>query len=417
MRTLCIDVPDDRCLDEWWKRAPSDAVASAIEAIGSLQSSDVHADAVARIEALQAKLQGANEAAQAAACAASERIEQAWSRRADEKDKVIEVLQTQCDGLRAMAEQARDACETQQRISEALTRSIASGGGSTTTAQQMGGVAESEVEGIIAETLACDITDVSRATGHGDRFVTTPDGLRLMLEVKNVERLHSKHDMEKFRNDAYNGVKAERINAALLVSLKTTSIPNVSGACSVTFLQTDTVRAPVILLATRSRVTIQLAVHAIAQLQSIAAKEASARGGGSTPVHLEALERERCVLQKTLPEVLRFVQESETAIESRIEMLQRLLDDAAADRARQKNVNYQLLKLQQGVSWIATAQEGHDMDVAVEIALKWFERKGDFPKTSEMTSSQRVAIKNAGGLKAVVEAAKKRRIDDGGESG
>lgn len=408
MRVLTISVPEDRCADEWWTRCPCATVADALEAVGALVRVD--SDVSAQITSLQQRLEGANEAAQTAAIATSARVEAAWSRHMEEKEQVIAVLQEQCTNLRAMAEQARTAGEAQQRVAESLAQTLsARGGGALTTAQELGGMAEVEVEGVVAETLACEIADVSHLSGHGDRFVTTPDGLKLLLEVKNVDRLHSKHDIEKFRNDVYNGVQAQRINAALMVSLKTTSIPNVNGPCAVTFLQGDEGRVPVMLLSSGSRPTMQLALHALAQLHHLAAKEATARGGGTIPVQLETLERERAVLQKTLPSVLKFVHESDTAVESRIEMLQRLLDDAKTERVRQKEVNYQMLKLQQSISWIGASQETSDVDVAVALILQWHERKGEFPKTSEMTNPQRTAIKNAGGLKVVTELARKRQ--------
>lgn len=380
-----------------------------LEAVGTLISID--GDSLAQIELLKQRLEGANAAAQTAARETSVRVEEVWSRRSEEKEQVITALKEQCAGYKSMAEQARAACETQQRLAESLAHTLERGSsaGPTTSAQEMGGVAENEVENIVADTLACEVTDVSHNAGAGDRFITTPDGLKLLLEVKNVERLHSKHDVEKFRNDVYNGVQNQRINAALMVSLKTTSIPNVSGSCSVTFLQSESGRVPVMLLSSRSRATIQLALHAIEQLQSLASKEAKARGGGTIPAQLETLERERQILQKSLPAVLKFVNESDTSVESRIEMLQRLLDDATTERTRQKEVNYQMLKLQQGVSWIGASQESNDIEVAVSLILSWYERKNEFPKTSEMTVPQRSAIKKAGGLKHVSDVARKRQ--------
>lgn len=409
MDVLSISVPKGRCADDWWSRCPPATVAAVLEAVGSLISVD--GDSRVQIELLKERLQGANEAAQCAAREASARIEEVWTRRSEEKDQVIFALREQCAGFKTMADQAQAACETQQRLADSLAQTLERGShaSTTTSAQELGGIAENDVENIVADTLACEIADVSHIAGHGDRFITTPNGLKLLLEVKNVERLHSKHDIEKFRNDVYNGIQSQRINAALLVSLKTSSIPNVSGSCSVTFLQSDAGRIPVMLLSSRSKATIQLALHAIEQLQSLASKEAKARGGGTIPSQLEALERERQILQRSLPIVLKFVSESDTAVESRIEMLQRLLDDATAERTRQKEVNYQLLKLKQGVSWIGASQETSDIDKAVNLILDWHERRGEFPKTSEMTLPQRAAIKTAGGLKHVTDMARKRQ--------
>ena len=413
MRTIELVVPDGRCTDEWWSRCSENVVADVLDAIGALMATRGNGDADEQIKALRQQLEGANDAAQGAARATTARIEEVWAARMREKEAMVGVLQEQCASFKSMAEQARAACEAQQRNTDAIVKTLQQQERTgTMTAQQLGGVAEAEVERVVVDTLACDVEDVSHLAGPGDRRITTPDGLRLMLEVKNVERLHSKHDLEKFRNDAYNGAKDGRINAALLVSLRTTSIPNVSGTCSVTFMNTDTARVPVLLLASNSRPTIQLAVHAAAQLQLLAARETAARGGVGVPVQLETLERERGILQRALPSVLKFVHENDTAVESRIEMLQRLLDDAMSERTRQKEVMFQLAKLQQSVSWIGASQEATDMDVAVSIVLKWYERKNEFPKTSEMTMPQRTAIKAAGGLKVVTDVARKRQRGD-----
>ena len=69
--------------------------------------------------------------------------------------------------------------------------------------------------------------------------------------------------------------------------------------------------------------------------------------------------------------------------------------------------------MRQSIPWLGQ-DDGHDLDFAISIVSQWHQRKGEYPKTSEMTQPQRNAIKNAGGLKTVVDAAKKRqRTEDG----
>jgi hypothetical protein len=407
MRSITLHVPDGRCTDEWWTRCTEQAVADMIESIGCLFG--LNGDASEQIKQLQQRLEGASDAANVAARAATLQIEGVWRDRINEKDTMIRTMQEQCATMKCMVDQTRQACETQQRNTEAIVKSLQANTSIITTPQQRGEMAEEEVEHVIVETIACEVEDVSHKPGCGDRFISTPDGLKLMMEVKNVERLHSKHDMDKFRNDVHNGVKSQRINAAMMISLRTTSIPNVSGSCSVTFLQGDNGRVPVLILSSGSKTAIQLAVHAVAQLQIVAEKESKARGGGSIPIQLETLEKERQVLQKHLPCILKHIHENDTAVESRIEMLQRLLDEANSDRTRQKEIMFQLMKLQQNIRWIGVSEEANDIELAVSIVLKWYERKQEFPKTSEMTMPQRAAIKNAGGLKMVTDMARKRQ--------
>ena len=416
MRTIVLQVPDDRCCDnQWWTNCTEAQVADALDAVGAILAQAHATDAAEEIRRLQSRLEGANEAAAIVAKTTSERVEAAFATRLDEKERVIAMLREQCESFRHMFEQVKANSETQHRVTEQVVETLRNGpaSASTLSAQEMGGVAEADVEQLVAQTLACEVEDVSHGGGRGDRLVTTPEGMRLMLEVKNVDRLHSKHDMEKFKRDVYNNAEAQTINAALLVSLKTTALPNVSGPCSVTFMNTPHARVPVVMLSSNARTAIQLALHGISQLQLIAAKESLARG--RAPLEMDALENERAELQRVLPTLCRHVHETESHLESRIELLQRLLDDALAERTRQKDVLYQVLKLQQSVSWLGASQEGNELELAVSIVCAMKERKGEYPKTSEMTVPQRAAIKAAGGLKTVVETARKRQRgnDDG----
>lgn len=410
MRRIELVVPEQRCTDAWWESLEPDRLADILEAIGPIVARSTGVDDSAlEIHSLRQRLVGATDATHAAAKAVGEHLETVWTRRMDEKDRVIEMLQAQCDSFKTVAEQAKVACEAQQQMASAIQHAATST--PQFTAQQSGGIAEKEIEQLVAETLVCDVEDVSHQTGRGDRFVTTPDGLKLMLEVKNTERLHSKHDIEKFKRDVYDGITSQRINAALMVSLKSNSIPNVAGACSVTFVTTEHGRIPVVMLASNSRIAIQLSLRAISELQTVCDKEARARGG-AVPAQLEALEAERAMVQKSLPTFLKFVRESDHHIETRIEMLTRLLDDAVDERAKMKEVLYHSVRLQQNISWVDATQSEADTDLAIGIVLKWFERKGEFPKSSEMTQSQRTAIKNAGGVKVVVEMARKKQRTD-----
>lgn len=412
MPTIVLNVPESRCSNQWWTFCSESQIADALEAIGGLLQVSQSNDAADEIRKLQNRLDGANEAAAIVARTTSERVEAMFSQQLDEKNRTIALLKEQCDALKTMFDQYRLNSDAQTRITEQVVDSLKQASSSSSqasliSAQQMGGVAEDEVEQLVVQTLACEIQDVSHAGGCGDRLISTPDGMNLMLEVKNVERLHSKADIDKFKRDVYNNAEKQVINAALLISLKTTTLPNVSGPCSVWFMNTPHARVPVVMLSCNTRTAIQLALHGVCQLQSIAAKESIARGEG--PLDMETLEMERTHLQRVLPAMCRHIHEMDSQLESRIELLQRLIDDALNERGRQKDLAYQVLKMQQNISWLAAAQEGNEMEFAISIVDSLRERMGDYPKTSQMTQPQRIAVKAAGGLKAVVEASKKRK--------
>lgn len=414
MQEIVLTVPDGRCAIAWWKSCSETQLADALEAVGVLWTTSVANDAADEIRRLQGRLQGANEAAAIVASTTAEQVRATFSQQLGEKDRVIALLKEQCDSLRSMFDEYRANSDTQHRIAEQVVESLkqraSEEGKPQISAQAMGSVAEHEVERLVVETLACEIEDVSRAGGCGDRLVTTPDGMKLMLEVKNVERLHSKNDVEKFKRDVYNNAESQAINAALLVSLKTTALPNVSGPCSVSFMTTPHARVPVVMLSCNTRTAIQLALHGISQLHHISSKESAARG--RAPLEMETLETERAHLQQLLPSICRHIHEADSQLESRIELLQRLLDDALGERTRQKEIGYKMLKLQQDVSWLSASQEGNDLEFAVSIVRSLKERTGDFPKTAQMTQPQRTAIKAAGGMKTVMDIVKKRQREE-----
>lgn len=407
MKTIQIEVPDHRCVSQWWLDCSPERMADVLEGIAPIVMRENEGDAASKLEIqlLRQRLAGVSDVTNAAAKAVEEHLETVWTRRIKEKDQLIEMLQVQCDSFKTVAEQAKKACEAQQHMATCLRQQHAA---PQFTAQQAGSMAETEIEQLIAETLACEVQDVSHETGRGDRLVTTPDGLQLMVEIKNTERLHSKHDIEKFKRDAYEGASHQKINAALLISLKSNSIPNVGGGCTVTFITTEQGRMPMVMLASNSRIAIQLSLRAIAELRNVCDKELRARGG-AVPVQLDVLEAERALVQKTLPKLLQFVRETDHRIETRIEMLQQLLDDALNERACARDTSYHCTKMQQNISWLDLSLADSDHDMAVGVVLKWFERKGEFPKSSEMTMSQRAVVKNAGGIKTVVEAARKKQ--------
>lgn len=348
MRTVVLQVPDGRCVDAWWESVSPEGVAALLEAVGVL----VPRDPTTAVE--------------------------------PPRDDLVRLLATQCQHLQDLV--------TQQRAP-----------------QERGAVAEDEIERLLADTLLCEIHDTSHAGGCGDRLVTTPDGLRLMVEVKDVERLHSKKDIEKFRRDVYANAATESINAALLISLRTSAFPNMGpGPCAVYMHEGPNRRVPVLMVSGSSRTAIQLAVRAAAQLQEVCAKEAATQAG----VSVETLERERAALQRHVPAMLAYVRDADLHTDSRIETLQRLLEEAVEERGRLKDLAFESLKLQQQVTWLDA-----DDEQAIKLVARWFERKGVFPKTSEMTAAQRNAVKLAGGLRKVVDEVKKRQRTSDSDDG
>lgn len=93
------------------------------------------------------------------------------------------------------------------------------------TAATKGLVGENLVESVFADLRLGTLTCCShvKASGHADA-IWNWDGnsggaLRAMVEVKFVQALHSQKDLAKFWTDVDDGLKQDRVNAAVLISL------------------------------------------------------------------------------------------------------------------------------------------------------------------------------------------------------
>lgn len=155
-----------------------------------------------------------------------------------------------------------------------------------------------------------------------------------------------------------------------------------------------------------------MAVQTIAWLQDLAHKEFSARGNAVT-TESEQLEKERQFLQEHLPKFIESIQQSESEVDARIDMLKTLMDAAEQERAKQSDVRFLILKLQQNIPWLITKTDSALM-LAENILRSYHNQKGEYPKSSQLTLSQRTAIKSAGGIKVVLDRMKRKhdQMDD-----
>lgn len=415
-KQIVLHVPVERCKVEWWQHFSMEELACVVESVGSMFHPLLfNPKRTDEIDRLRLQVQSANDIATLASKTASTQVEEVFSKRIAERDASIAMLREQYETIQNMHSNLQrnyDALQQNYQRQSDLTEQIADLRSNVklqtaVSPQQMGGVAEREIEELLVQTIACEIEDVSREGGKGDRIVSTPCGMRLLLEVKNVERLHSKNDMEKFRRDIYNNAQDHTINAALLVSLKSNSIPNVSGLCSVEFMSMQDAKVPIVMIASNSRAAIQLAVHGVQQLRNVSEKETLARS--REPVDMDEIEAHRVEVQNVLPMVCRLVHINDTVIETRIELLKRLMDDATSERTRNKDALYQIRKMYDRVPWLGCLEETSSLELAMDIVLDMHGKKGEYPKTSDMTAPQRAIIRNAGGMKNVVDCAKKRK--------
>lgn len=289
---------------------------------------------------------------------------------------------------------------------------------------------ESEVEQVIADALHCAIEDVSHLDGHGDRFVTTADGMRMLQETKAKDRLNAKTDVERFRADVARGAAAGRVNAGLFVSLKTRTLPN-AGQFAVEWLSVDAPsegpdapataaagsrawrQVPIVMVASASRDTIALAAQATHWLcvRALEAESAATSAADSESDVLRALHAERRALADALPPIFSRIEMSASEIDERLRLLRKLVELAEADKARHASVETLIERLSAAVPYVCAprAAEAAARDTALRIVVEFARANGGaFPKLAQLSAAQRQAVTNAGGIGALRQAAREQ---------
>ena len=418
MKTVSINVPDNFNLDPWWSSASTDVVCQALNMVPELvRNSSVTPDTLKRIKELEFQLEGSKETALHAANAACDQVSKAFNSAIEEKERMCEMMKTELQTYKDLIQQFQSQLQAKdERHSNELTQLSKTMQQQQPTsflsAQQAGNVAESDVEALVADCLVCDIEDVSKIEGRGDRHITTPDGLKLLQETKNVEKLHSKHDIEKFKRDVHEGIVNGRINAAILISLKSQTIPNHGpGPCSITFNHGPQGRVPVIMLASNNRNNISLALQAIVWLQDLCHKEFTARGNSPTSESEQQMQKEQNFLQEHIPKMIESAQISEVELNTRIDMLKTLLEAAENERVQNSELRFTILKLQQNIPWLMSKTDSA-MKLAEKIVSDFYNSKNEYPKSAQLTLAQRTVVKNAGGIKVVLDHVKKRKREE-----
>ena len=257
-----------------------------------------------------------------------------------------------------------------------------------TTATIQDGVAFCNVLSLIQDTTACEVSDWDATKAM--HTISTRDGVRVLLAIKETLKLRSA-DMEEFRKVVYT---EKSVNAALLISLQS-RLPQIPTPCDVSIMHTPRGAVPVVMIGSNSRTSIQLALCAVIGMRGrLNAGEEPAQPG---------------TLKKILPLMCRHIQTRESKIESRIEMLQSMLRDALAEQKEQQDAVYNVQKLRDALTWLSELDDANDVDLDAAIEIVTLHgTDGETPKTSKMTNAQRKIIKNAGGIKHVMQVIMER---------
>jgi hypothetical protein len=304
------------------------------------------------------------------------------------------------------------------------------------------------VEEVIADVLHCSIEDVSHLDGHGDRYITTPDGLRLLQETKAKERLNAKTDLERFRADVARGAAAGRVNAGLFISLMTRTLPN-AGQFAVEWLTVDAPavstgaaagagggggagpreggsglaalalhQVPIVMVASASRDTIALAAQATHWLclRALEAEAAVASAADDESEEMRVLLAERRALADALPLIFSRVEMSAAEIDERLRLLRKLVELAEADKARQASIEALIERLSSAVPFICAprAAQTAGRDSAIRVVLDFMRANGGLaPKLAQLSAAQRQLVTSAGGIAVIRQAAREQERDAG----
>lgn len=261
-----------------------------------------------------------------------------------------------------------------------------------------------ELEALVSNTVPCELD----GTDQTDEHIMVVGDKRVLIAVKDMACLRTKPHIEEFRKRVYTKGCAKEIEAALLLSMRS-RLPNVPGCCHISHIRAEET-IPVLMISTRSRCSIQVAIHAMLELISSRSLVSSSSE--------EHLTKEADALRRFLDPLLAQIRVRETAIQTRIEMLQTMLDAALSERQQHRDNMFNLYKLSEIVPWVSN--DAHDEETTMNHAMDIVNqalKHDDAPKTSKMSQAQRQVIKSAGGIKAVTEALRKRSHQVEGPSG
>lgn len=256
-----------------------------------------------------------------------------------------------------------------------------------------------DLKNILSETVACEI----RNADVEDEYIIEIQDKCMLICVKELDNLRTNPHVEEFRKHVYAKGCAKEIHAAVLFSLRC-RLPNVSSACQISYMKiANSQKIPLLMISTQSRSSIQIALQSAIQLMSSQTLLSSSE---------EELKKETDALRRFLNPFLVQLRVRETGIQARIEMLQMMLDDALAERQQHRDNMYNLHRLGENVSWVSNEERDDEatMNHATEI-LSQYLKHDETPKTSKMSQVQRQVIRNAGGIKAVTEALRRKAAE------
>lgn len=375
MQDIHIQVPLGRCKDEWWKEEDEETVAACLELAGNIK------ELLSLPKRADEGPHGRNDSRRLQDCV-GEMAERLTASVAANEKKQLEI-----ERLSGLLMRERDMVAT-----------------------------EDETFAFMKESIACEMWD--DCSNGRQRHLQTSEGMHLFVELKTSSQLCTRSDIETFRRDVYNMTASKGMNAAFLLSLNSTMIPNKRGCCSIDFINgKDGSRVPIVMLSNNLKPCIALALASLSSICSLSKKIHFMSSLLEEEVNfdrLQQLDHARGEIGKMLPPLYHCMQEVAETIEKRVSALRILERDACFEKEMTTKATEGIMKLQEalGVTPIHAQQpelEEEGCVIAVDLITSLELAKGKPICTSDMTKSQRSIIKQAGGMKKVSRMLSKRQ--------
>ena len=271
----------------------------------------------------------------------------------------------------------------------------------------IGAIGEEHARRVIEDTL--DACDVQRMAEHGDLLLTTPAGLRCLVEVKSVERVEKERDLDKFGRDRQKHLESGG-NAALFVSLRA-SIPNHKNGMR---FESDAsgLRCPVIYVNACSEEVLRLAVRAVEYAHQLCKHEHLAAGSQPIPDELVRCREEREALRAALPALFQHREGLLEDLNLQLEFHDRSKGITEAAIAKLQFESGLLGELRQKVAWLFSDDEAGAVpfERAVAIYEAWMDANGNkHPPNLRAFGADQIVIARAGITHVKAAIAERRR--------
>jgi hypothetical protein len=199
--------------------------------------------------------------------------------------------------------------------------------------------------------------------------------------------------VDAFRKDVYT--QRDQLHGAVLVVLHG-RVPHVVGACRMDAIRLHTRDIPLAFVTSPTPSTVQFALDAVLH--------AGQRTPRDSDVSDTLTTREHAALKLHFPRLDETMRARGASLDARVEALRDALAEAVQERDEHRSALYELHKLQTAVPCLATEDDATRLEIALDV-YRTVQAAGETPRTSAMTTVQREAIRQAGGLKRVAKAA------------